>query len=235
MSANITLQDILNQTYFCHPEQDLLTELRFNDVIPQSRYVNTIRVPPSEHLNRVLYEHSERERKEILTRYAHRLEKSLASIIYDFRIDYRTGRSHITLVTQEHNRPSRSHPMQRKCGLWLSAQFSSTYHYRSRLSTLSSCRCLLRPLKPSQQTSDSREGQQGQPDPTPNREQRRQRQPVERLIEMMTTEISQGASSDVEGEMLCIQAICPGNLLDEMQDPIMACKATSDPDTMYLH
>jgi hypothetical protein len=51
----------------------------------------------------------------------------------------------------------------------------------------------------------------------------------------MTTEISQATSGDVEGEIFCLQAICPGNLLDEMQDPIMAYKATSDPDTMYLH
>jgi transposase InsO family protein len=64
---------------------------------------------------------------------------------------------------------------------------------------------------------------------------RRKRQPVERLIEAMTTEISQATSGDVEGEIFCLQAICPGNLLDEMQDPIMAYKATSDPDTMYLH
>lgn len=65
--------------------------------------------------------------------------------------------------------------------------------------------------------------------------ERRNRQPVERLIEAMTTEISQATSSDVEGEIFCLQAICPGNLLDEMQDPIMAYKATSDPDTMYMH
>lgn len=64
---------------------------------------------------------------------------------------------------------------------------------------------------------------------------RRIRQPVERLIEAMTTEISQATSSDVEGEIFCLQAICPANLLDEMQDPIMAYKATSDPDTMYMH
>jgi hypothetical protein len=52
---------------------------------------------------------------------------------------------------------------------------------------------------------------------------------------MMTTEISQVTSKDVEGELFCLQAICPCNILDEMQDPIMAFKATSDPDTMYLH
>jgi hypothetical protein len=29
--------------------------------------------------------------------------------------------------------------------------------------------------------------------------------------------------------------MCPGNSLDEMKDPIMACKAASDPDTMCMH
>ena len=66
-------------------------------------------------------------------------------------------------------------------------------------------------------------------------EQRQHSQPVERIIQAMTAEMSQPTLSDVEGEIFCLQAICPGNLLDEMQDPIMAYKATSDADTMYLH
>jgi hypothetical protein len=64
---------------------------------------------------------------------------------------------------------------------------------------------------------------------------RRTCQPVERIIEAMTTEISQATLSDVEGEIFCLKAICPANLLDDMKDPIMAYKATSDPDTMYMH
>jgi hypothetical protein len=71
--------------------------------------------------------------------------------------------------------------------------------------------------------------------PKTSERNRRTRQPVERLIEAMTTEISQATVNNVEGEIFCLQAICPGNLLDEMKDPIMAYKATSDPDTMYMH
>jgi hypothetical protein len=51
----------------------------------------------------------------------------------------------------------------------------------------------------------------------------------------MTTEISRATSNDVEGEIFCLQALCPGNILDEMQDQIIGYRATSDPDTMYLH
>jgi hypothetical protein len=87
--------------------------------------VNTTRVPPLEHLNLVLHQHSKCERKEILTPYAHHLEKSLASIIYDFRIDYRTGRNHITLVTQEPSRPSRSLPTQQ---VWVYVELTIFFH-----------------------------------------------------------------------------------------------------------
>ena len=51
----------------------------------------------------------------------------------------------------------------------------------------------------------------------------------------MSTEIKDSTSNEVEGELFCLQAIYPANLLDEIQDPILAYKATSDPDTMYLH
>ncbi len=46
----------------------------------------------------------------------------------------------------------------------------------------------------------------------------------------MTTETSQAASSNAEGETFCLQATCPGKSLDEMKDSIMAREAASDPD-----
>ena len=56
----------------------------------------------------------------------------------------------------------------------------------------------------------------------------------------MITEISEATEEDINGEILCLEAIYPQsageyrNMLME-DDPLYAFKATSDPDTMYLH
>ena len=60
------------------------------------------------------------------------------------------------------------------------------------------------------------------------------------LIKAMITEISEATEEDINGEILCLEAIYPQsageyrNMLME-DDPLYAFKATSDPDTMYLH
>jgi hypothetical protein len=38
---------------------------------------------------------------------------------------------------------------------------------------------------------------------------------------------------DVEGEIFCLEAMFPSR--EEIENPLVAYKATSDPDTMYLH
>jgi len=68
----------------------------------------------------------------------------------------------------------------------------------------------------------------------------RKSQPVQRLIEAMMTEMSAQTADDIEGEIFCLQALYPTTeedcmLQENSGDPLQAFKATSDPDTMYLH
>ena len=56
----------------------------------------------------------------------------------------------------------------------------------------------------------------------------------------MSTEIRQLTKENIEGELLCLEALFPNheqeyNQIRLEQDPLYAYKATSDPDTMYLH
>jgi hypothetical protein len=57
----------------------------------------------------------------------------------------------------------------------------------------------------------------------------------------MATEIRQLTQDNIEGELLCLEALFPNHKQEEYnqiqleQDPLYAYKATSDPDTMYLH
>ena len=60
------------------------------------------------------------------------------------------------------------------------------------------------------------------------------------LIEAMTMEISRNTKSDIEGEIMCLEALFPDHhdqhlALRRERDPLYAYKATSDPDTMYMH
>ena len=60
------------------------------------------------------------------------------------------------------------------------------------------------------------------------------------LIESMAMEISRNTRHDVEGEIMCLEAMFPDHhqeyqTLRNETDPLYAYKATSDPDTMYMH
>lgn len=59
--------------------------------------------------------------------------------------------------------------------------------------------------------------------------------PVDRLIPVMSAEIIADTQTGIEGELFCPEASFPGGTEYDEQHPFMAYKATSDPDTMYLH
>ena len=62
------------------------------------------------------------------------------------------------------------------------------------------------------------------------------RQPVKRLIEAMTAEMSASTSHDVEGEIFCLSAMFPKGGSPDLEDnPLLEFKAKADPDTMYMH
>ena len=55
------------------------------------------------------------------------------------------------------------------------------------------------------------------------------------MMAMMATTAAV-SSAQVSGEIMCLQAMYPNQQADyDDVDPLMAFKATSDPDTMYLH
>jgi hypothetical protein len=58
-------------------------------------------------------------------------------------------------------------------------------------------------------------------------------QPAEQLIEAMLVKIKDMTKNDVEGEIFCLKAMFPTR--EEIEHPLMVFKATSNPDTMYLH
>ena len=51
----------------------------------------------------------------------------------------------------------------------------------------------------------------------------------------MMAELSKATAGDVEGELFCLQAMFPNYAGLPEEDPLMIYKATSDPDTMYMH
>jgi hypothetical protein len=69
-----------------------------------------------------------------------------------------------------------------------------------------------------------------EPEKPPEKEQReavlptQKRQPVERLIKVMTAEVKTLTAKGIEGEIFCLEAMFP-----------VRTKTTLDPDTMYLH
>ena len=67
---------------------------------------------------------------------------------------------------------------------------------------------------------------------TNNRTSARKRQPIERLIEAMGAEVKD-TSGEIEGEIFCLVAMYP--VRDEDENPLLAYKASADPDTMYMH
>ena len=59
--------------------------------------------------------------------------------------------------------------------------------------------------------------------------------PVQRLTYTMETEIMANTRGSIPGEIFSQVALCPDLTDDVKDDPLLAFKATSDPDTMYLH
>jgi hypothetical protein len=56
---------------------------------------------------------------------------------------------------------------------------------------------------------------------------------VEQLIKAILVKIKDLTKHDVEVEIFCLEAMFPS--WEEIEHPMMAFKATSDRDTMYLH
>jgi hypothetical protein len=61
----------------------------------------------------------------------------------------------------------------------------------------------------------------------------RKPQPVEGLIKVMLVKIKDATRHNMEGEIFCLEAMFPSR--EEIENPLVAYKATSGPDTMYLH
>lgn len=59
--------------------------------------------------------------------------------------------------------------------------------------------------------------------------------PAENVINIMKAELSNATVDDIEGEIFCFQAMFPNYAGEPEQDPLSVYKATSDPDTMYMH
>ena len=59
--------------------------------------------------------------------------------------------------------------------------------------------------------------------------------PAQRLIETMMVELTNATESDIPGEIFCLQAMFTNYTGTFDIDPLMAYKATSDSDTMYMH
>ncbi len=58
-------------------------------------------------------------------------------------------------------------------------------------------------------------------------------EPVEPLIKAMMAEIRVHTAKEVGGEIFCLEAMYP--FREDNEHPLIAFKATLDPDTMYLH
>jgi hypothetical protein len=62
---------------------------------------------------------------------------------------------------------------------------------------------------------------------------KRETQPIQRLIEAMAVEMSEGREHRLPGEIFCLQTETEASI--DLMEPLLAYKATSDPDTLYLH
>jgi hypothetical protein len=56
--------------------------------------------------------------------------------------------------------------------------------------------------------------------------------PFERVLDAMKVEIAYRTRNAIEGELFCLSIMFP---IEQEQDPIIALKASTDPDTMYWH
>ena len=59
--------------------------------------------------------------------------------------------------------------------------------------------------------------------------------PAENIINIMKAELSNATANDIDGELFCFQAMFPNYAGEPEQDPLTVFKATSDPNTMYMH
>jgi len=57
----------------------------------------------------------------------------------------------------------------------------------------------------------------------------------EQLIQAMIAETRTAMAKDVKGEIFCYTALYPESGEEINTDPLLAYKATADPDTMYMH
>ena len=62
----------------------------------------------------------------------------------------------------------------------------------------------------------------------------RLRKPIQHLMEVMIAEAEE-IPGDVQGEIYCLSVLYPNHNEQQTKDPLFAYKATTDPDTMYLH
>ena len=76
-------------------------------------------------------------------------------------------------------------------------------------------------------------GRQPESQQVPNSSQ--QSHPAEKVMKAMTAELSNATVNDIEGEIFCFEAMFPNYAGEPEQDPLQVFKATSDPDTMYMH
>ena len=67
------------------------------------------------------------------------------------------------------------------------------------------------------------------------RSNNRIRKPKTRLLTAMTMEASLVPEGAVQGELYSLQALFPDHQEQDFEDPLLAFKSTSDPDTMYYH
>jgi hypothetical protein len=89
------------------------------------------------------------------------------------------------------------------------------------------------PNQPPEPSEESvRNEDKGSSVPTNNRSSARKRQPIEHLIEAVAAEVKD-ASGEIEGEIFCLAAMHP--VRDEDENPLLACKASTDPDTVHMH
>ena len=63
----------------------------------------------------------------------------------------------------------------------------------------------------------------------------RKAKPPPRLIQVMAAEIADLTSNDIERGIFCFMAMFPDDDRIDYDDPMLAYKAVSDPDTLYYH
>ena len=68
-----------------------------------------------------------------------------------------------------------------------------------------------------------------------NRRSNRTRHPTEKLIKETNTDIKAKTNHDVGGEIFCLSEMFLKEDPIGKEDPLLAYKASSNPDTLYMH